>query len=253
MYAIAYVRVSTEEQDLDTQVRTISEWATKNNITILRWYSDHGISGATPIQERPGFRQLVKDLDNINPRPSILLVYDITRIARSLREFILAWDYIENKLGLALVPVKDIHIFKVPLEYRNMLRILLATFSEIEREFIRRRTRDAMKRLQQEGKISNIVTKLLKENKELLDTICTEYSRGVPKYRIAKKYGLSYYAIERILREYCNVRVSKVTCPRCQHLMNIERREVMLENDRVIVRVVYYCKNCGYVQETMEE
>ena len=250
MFAVAYVRVSTEEQDLDTQIRTISEWAQKNNIRIVRWYSDHGVSGVVPLQERPGFRKLESELPTLDPRPSILLVYDITRIARSLREFILAWDHIENKLGLALIPVKDIHIFKVPLEYRNMLRVLLATFSEIEREFIRRRTRDAMKRLRQEGKITNIVLELLRANRQLLDKVCEEYDAGTPKYRIAKKYGLSIYAVERILREYC-MKFVPLSCPRCQHLMNIERREVVLEGDKVLVRVVYYCKNCGHVQEVV--
>ncbi len=251
MFAVAYVRVSTEEQDLDTQIRTISEWAQRNSISILRWYSDHGVSGVVPLQERPGFRKLEAELPSLTPRPSILLVYDITRIARSLREFILAWDHIENKLGLALIPVKDIHIFKVPLEYRNMLRVLLATFSEIERECIRRRTRDAMKRLKQEGKITNVVTRLLKENKEALDRICEEYNAGTPKYRIAKKYGLTIYAIERVLREYC-MKSIPMSCPRCQHLMNIERREVVLEGNKVLVRIVYYCKNCGYIQEVVQ-
>ncbi len=250
MYAVAYVRVSTEEQDLDTQRHAIEDWASKNNISILKWYSDHGISGATPLLERPGFRQLVSEIDKLNPRPNILLVYDISRLARSLRELVLAWDFIENKLDLVLIPVRDIHIFKIPLEYRNILRVLLATFSEIERELIRRRTRDAMRRLKKEGKIMSIVDKLLRDNPKLLEEICREYESGTPKYRLAKKYNMSLYAVDRIIREYCGHNV-ELSCPRCMHLMTIEKRDVSIEDGRVIVRIVYYCRKCGYVQEVV--
>jgi len=251
MYAYAYARVSTEEQDLDTQIVTVEEWAKRNNVIILEWFVDHGVSGATPLQERTGFRKLVEKLQSANPRPSLLLVYDVTRIARSLREFLLAWNYIENVLGLALVPVKDIHIFQVPYEYRDVLKTLLATFAELEREFIRRRTRDAMKRLKQEGKITNVVERLLRENKQLLDTICREYREGTPKYRLAKKYNLSLYAVERILREYCGV-VYEGVCPRCMHMLRLERRNIEFSNGSVRIKLLYYCPNCGYVREVEE-
>ncbi len=251
MYAYAYARVSTEEQDLDTQIAAVEEWARKNNVTILEWFVDHGISGATPLQERPGFRKLLEKLKTASPRPSLLLVYDVTRIARSLREFLLAWNYIENTVGLALIPVKDIHIFQVPYEYRDILKTLLATFAELEREFIRRRTRDAMRRLKQEGKITNIVERLLRENKQLLDTICREYREGTPKYRLAKSYKLSLYAVERILREYCGV-VYEGTCPRCMHMLRLERRSVEFTDGSVKVRLLYYCPNCGFTCELEE-
>jgi len=250
MLAIAYVRVSTEEQDLDTQKHAIEDWASKNGVKILRWFSDHGVSGTVPLLERPGFRQLISELDKLNPRPSILLVYDISRLARSLRELVLAWDYIENKLDLVLIPVRDIHIFKIPMEYRNILRVLLATFSEIERELIRRRTRDAMRRLKKEGKILSIVDRLLRDNPHLLEEICREYENGTPKYRLAKRYNMSLYAVDRIIREYCGHNV-ELSCPRCMHLMTIEKRDVSIENGRVIVRIVYYCRKCGYVQEVV--
>ncbi len=251
MLAFAYARVSTEEQDLETQVRAVEEWARSNNVTIVEWFVDHGVSGAVPLNERPGFRKLLERLQQTNPKPSLLLVYDVTRVARSLREFLLAWNYIENVIGLALVPVKDIHIFRVPHEYRDILRTLLATFAELEREFIRRRTRDAMRRLKQEGKITNVVERLMRENRELLEKVCQEYREGTPKYRLSKKYGLSLYAVERILREYCGVFYESV-CPRCMHMLRLERRNVEFSDGKVKVKVVYYCPNCGYVCETEE-
>ncbi len=248
MFGIAYVRVSTEEQDIDTQTHAIEDWASKNGIKILKWYTDHGVSGATPLLERPGFRLLTSEVDKLNPRPNLLLVYDITRLARSLRELVLAWDFIENKLDLVLIPVRDIHIFKIPIEYRNILRVLLATFSEIERELIRRRTRDAMRRLKKEGKILNVVDRLLRENPELLENICREYESGTPKYRIAKNHKLTLYTVERVVREYCGHEI-EMSCPRCMHLMVVERRDVSIDGGKVYVRLVYYCRKCGYVRE----
>ncbi len=251
MHGVAYVRVSTEDQDLDTQIHAIEDWACKNGVSIVRWYFDHGVSGVVPLIERPGFRSLVAEIDSLNPRPSILLVYDISRIARSLRELILAWDFIENKLNLVLIPVRDVHMFKLPVEYRNVLRVLLATFAEIERELIRRRTRDAMKRLKKEGKIVNIVERLAKSNPEVLEMICRDFESGIPKYRISKKFKLTMYAVERILREYCGYSNDERICPRCMHFMNIEKRDVNIEDGRVIIRIVYYCKKCGYVREVV--
>ena len=249
--AFAYARVSTEEQDLDMQMREVEEWARRNNVQIIKWFVDHGVSGALPLQERSGFRQLIQELNTIIPRPKLLLVYDITRLARSFLEFVRAWHFIETQLDLVLVPIKDVSILSIPPEYRYMLKFLLALFADLEREFIRRRTRDGMKRLKAEGKITNIVERLKKENPDLLTAICREYMSGEPKYRLAKKYSLSKYAVDRIIREYCGYNQS-MSCPRCQHLLTVEKRYAEFVEGQIRVKVRYYCRKCGFLLEVYE-
>ena len=51
-------------------------------------YQDDGISGTTPIEERPGFSRLIEDITNSSPenRPfDAVAVYKIDRFAEDLR------------------------------------------------------------------------------------------------------------------------------------------------------------------------
>lgn len=54
--AVAYVRVSKEDQRLgpEAQVTAIDAYASAQGLTILSWHYDQGVSGATPIADRPG-------------------------------------------------------------------------------------------------------------------------------------------------------------------------------------------------------
>jgi len=254
-YAFAYARVSTEKQDLEMQVWAVEKWASAHGVVILDWFVDHGVSGATPLLERPGFKKLVEKLKTANPRPKLLLVYDVTRLARSVYEFFQAWHYIENELDLALIPVRDIHIINVTLEYRNAIKAFLAAIAELEREFISRRTRDGLAKARAQGKISNVVERLKKENPQLLEQICAEYRQGTPVYRLVKKYreqhGLSEYAVRRILAEYCSAK-GELTCPRCLHLMQVKDKITEITGNNIRVRTIYKCPKCSYIIEKVD-
>lgn len=54
--AIGYVRVSTDEQRLgpEAQRASIEAWAAREGVQVAAWHADHGVSGATPIEGRPG-------------------------------------------------------------------------------------------------------------------------------------------------------------------------------------------------------
>ena len=57
MKAVAYIRVSTEEQGKGDgpagQRRSIQAWAKANNVTITEWIEDHGTSGSvSPLQRQ---------------------------------------------------------------------------------------------------------------------------------------------------------------------------------------------------------
>jgi DNA invertase Pin-like site-specific DNA recombinase len=60
--AVAYMRLADDERDVvspppdapDVQRRAIEAWATREQVEIRSWKLDLGVSGATPIAERPG-------------------------------------------------------------------------------------------------------------------------------------------------------------------------------------------------------
>jgi site-specific DNA recombinase len=53
--AIAYIRVSTDDQALgpDAQRASIEAWAAREGVHVAAWHVDAGVSGATPIEGRP--------------------------------------------------------------------------------------------------------------------------------------------------------------------------------------------------------
>lgn len=53
--AVAYLRVSTDEQHLgpDAQRAAITAWATREGVSVVAWCCDAGVSGASAIADRP--------------------------------------------------------------------------------------------------------------------------------------------------------------------------------------------------------
>jgi DNA invertase Pin-like site-specific DNA recombinase len=81
--AAKYVRMSTEHQQysIDNQSEAIGRYAREHNIEIVRTYADSGKSGLS-IQNRPGLRQLIADVEGGSPGDVAVLVYDISRWGR---------------------------------------------------------------------------------------------------------------------------------------------------------------------------
>jgi DNA invertase Pin-like site-specific DNA recombinase len=81
--AAKYVRMSTEHQQysIDNQADAISRYAREHNMEIVRTYVDSGKSGLT-IENRPGLRQLIADVEGGLPGFTAILVYDVSRWGR---------------------------------------------------------------------------------------------------------------------------------------------------------------------------
>lgn len=61
-----YIRVSTQEQklhgiSLDAQRDKLKEYAEKNNLIIVGWYEDEGVSGRKLIKNRPALQRMLND------------------------------------------------------------------------------------------------------------------------------------------------------------------------------------------------
>jgi DNA invertase Pin-like site-specific DNA recombinase len=62
--AIGYVRVSTEDQNLGPKAQRaqIEAWAARCGVCVVAWHVDHGVSGATPVAQRPALLAAIADL-----------------------------------------------------------------------------------------------------------------------------------------------------------------------------------------------
>lgn len=81
--AAIYVRVSTDLQhySFEGQSSALKEYAMKNNIRIIKEFSDYGKSGLK-LQGRPALQSLLNEVESKLSDYNIILVYDITRWGR---------------------------------------------------------------------------------------------------------------------------------------------------------------------------
>ena len=86
----AYVRVSTQEQklhgiSLDAQVQKLSKYASENNMKIVEWYKDEGVSGRKLIKNRPELQRMIQDAEQGKFERIIFIKLD--RFFRSVAEY----------------------------------------------------------------------------------------------------------------------------------------------------------------------
>lgn len=83
--AVAYFRRSTRMQDrsISDQRQVVGYYAEQHDYTILREFIDDGISGAAEAAKRKGFLDMIEFVENGNNSVQALLVYDISRFART--------------------------------------------------------------------------------------------------------------------------------------------------------------------------
>lgn len=86
----AYIRVSTQEQklhgiSLEAQVEKLTEYAEKNNMKIVKFYKDEGVSGRKLIKNRPALQEMIQDAENGKFKRIIFIKLD--RFFRSVAEY----------------------------------------------------------------------------------------------------------------------------------------------------------------------
>jgi hypothetical protein len=86
--AVAYMRTSSATNvgaDKDSERRqrsAIEAYAKRAGITVVEWFYDPAVSGADPIEARPGFSALLDRIEGNGVR--VVLIEDASRFARDL-------------------------------------------------------------------------------------------------------------------------------------------------------------------------
>ena len=149
MKAVAYIRVSTREQDEHVQRKAIEEFAKSRNIEILRWYVDKGESGAKIFRERPGARQLLEELDKI--KPDVIISWSIDRLGRTMLDTLNTIISLERR-GYKVITVKEEWLQTLDDNIRELILSILAWVAEFERRRIRERQEEAWRQVQEAGR-----------------------------------------------------------------------------------------------------
>src|SRR6476620_11330203 len=80
--AAVYVRVSTDKQTVENQLRELRQIAERRGWQIVEEYHDAGISGAKGRDQRPGLDRMLKDASK--RRFNVVMAWAIDRLGRSL-------------------------------------------------------------------------------------------------------------------------------------------------------------------------
>lgn len=145
-----YVRVSTTRQSqegcsLAAQAERIRAWAASHGHPLGAMFEDAGISGAT-TDARPGLQQA---LDAVCATGGVLVVYSLSRLARSTRDAIDIATRLE-RAGADLVSLSEA-IDTTTATGKFMFR-LLAAVAELERDLIAERTAASLAHLKAQGR-----------------------------------------------------------------------------------------------------
>src|SRR5215469_5724032 len=80
--AAIYVRVSTDRQTIENQMRELHRIAQRRGWEVVQEYRDAGISGSKGREARPGLDEMLRDAQR--GRFDIVMAWAIDRLGRSL-------------------------------------------------------------------------------------------------------------------------------------------------------------------------
>lgn len=138
--AVAYMRVSTNEQagedafGLEAQKAEIIDYCKKNEIKIIDWFVDEGVSGAD--KHKPALDAIISGAIT-NPPVEMVVAAKSDRISRKV-EYYYAYKIELQKVGIEIVSVTE--DFGRDTIFTPLLEAVTAAMAEVERNLITSRT-----------------------------------------------------------------------------------------------------------------
>src|SRR6201981_3793256 len=142
--AALYMRVSTVDQNPETQLHDLRQMATQRGYEIVQEYTDR-ISGARA--RRPGLDELMRDARR--GRFDVVLTWASDRIARSVKHFLEVLDEL-NRLNVEFVSFREQIDTGGPLG--RAIVVIIGAIAELECNLIIERVRVGMRRARLEGR-----------------------------------------------------------------------------------------------------
>jgi DNA invertase Pin-like site-specific DNA recombinase len=196
---VAYLRISTGEQDINAQRLELHEYARINDIKI-----DEFIETEVSSRKSPQARRIDEMLANLESG-DLLLVSELSRLGRSVGQIIQIVDIL-IKQQIRFVAVKEsIKINgKQDIQTKTMIT-MFGLFAEIERDLISERTKQGLLAAKEKGKILGrpkgsgkskldsfkLEIEALLKNGSSKTFIANRYKTSLPNlYNWMKKHGL---------------------------------------------------------------
>jgi DNA invertase Pin-like site-specific DNA recombinase len=186
--AVLYTRVSTCDQNPETQALDLRRLAEQRGFEIVHEYTDR-ISGAKA--KRPALDQMMAAAHR--REFETVLVWAADRLARSVRHFLEVLDTL-NHLGIEFVSFRENLDTGGPLG--RAVVIIVSAVAELERNLIIERVRAGLRRARLEGRV--LGRKPLEIDRPAL---VRDRGRGLSLAQLAKVYKISRTSVARALKQ----------------------------------------------------
>jgi len=190
--AAIYVRVSTDKQTVENQLRELRQIAERRGWQIVEEYHDAGISGAKGRDQRPGLDRMLKDASK--RRFDVVMAWAIDRLGRSLIDLL---GTIQGLEAANVDLILEQQAIDTTTPAGKLMFQVTGAFAEFERSMIRQRVNAGLRRAVEQGKqlgrprVSPAIEK----------RILTHLRKGVGILKTAKTLGVGTGTVQRIKQE----------------------------------------------------
>lgn len=190
-----YLRVSSDEQDVNSQKQGVDKFATDKGWQIDKYITDEGVSGGKDPDKRnlgPLLKLLQKD--------DVIISSEISRLGRDLYMVMDILHFCMER-GCVIYTVKDKFVLGDDIQSK-VLAFAFGLSAEIERQMIRQRTKEGLRLRMKLGVLvgrpigrESSTHKLDSDKEKVLE----QFKWGVPIRRMAKNFGVDRNTMTRFL------------------------------------------------------
>ena len=189
--AALYVRVSTDRQTVESQLRELRQIAERRGWEVVKEFDDAGISGSKGRNDRPGLDEMLKDAQR--RRFDVVMAWAIDRLGRSLIDLLGTIQQLET-CGVDLY--LDQQAIDTTTPTGRLMFQITGAFAEFERSMIRQRIRAGLRRAVEAGKQLG-----RPKIDPALERIQSQLRAGKGMLAIARECKVGTGTVQRIARE----------------------------------------------------
>jgi DNA invertase Pin-like site-specific DNA recombinase len=190
--AALYVRVSTDAQTVENQIRELRQVGKRRGWDVMEAYSDAGISGTKGRNGRPGLDSMLKDASR--RKFDVVMAWAIDRLGRSLSDLL---DTIQHLEACGVDLYLDQQAIDTTTPMGKLVFQLTGAFAEFERTMIRQRIKTGLKRAVAQGvKLGRPKIDSATERK-----VRNHLAKGMGILKVARSLGIGTGTVQRIAKE----------------------------------------------------
>ncbi len=184
-----YVRVSTDGQTVENQLRELRAVAKRERWKIVEVFCDDGISGAKGRDKRPGFNDLCKSVTQ--GKVEMVAAWSVDRLGRSLQDL---------ATFLTELHAKDVDLYlhqqglDTSTPAGRAMFGMMAVFAEFERAMIQERIKAGLARSDKKSGRPRVSI-------EIEEAVREARAAGKGQLKISRELGIGVSTVRRVLSE----------------------------------------------------